>query len=160
MGRYLPVAKRPTIKLTRVDGERFCAKSRFEIRRHTLCISRVSNRRVGAKEPPATAGDFIVGCFKQRRRTQTAKLGCGNNNRACPMIPSARNREVWGLLAAEPAFAFAGTRSRSLTVRSFGYEPPSCQYGGWTVAAVRRQITFCVQGHDQSLERKNAHFSP
>ena len=81
MGRYLPVAKRPTIKLTRVDGESFCAKSRFEIRRHTLCISRVSNRRVGAKEPPATAGDFIVGCLKQRRRTQTAKLGCGRTPR-------------------------------------------------------------------------------
>ena len=81
MGRCLPVAKPPTIKLTRVDGERFCAKSRFEIRRHTLCISRVSNRRVGAKEPPATAGDFIVGCLKQRRRTQTAKLGCGRTPR-------------------------------------------------------------------------------
>ena len=74
----------------------------------------------------------------QRRRTQTAKLGCGNNNRACPMIPSARNREVWGLLAAEPAFAFAGTRSQSVAVRSGGYEPPFCQYGGWTVAAVRK----------------------
>ena len=149
MGRCLPVAKRPTIKLTRVDGERFCAKSRFEIRRHTLCISRVSNRRVGAKEPPATAGDFIVGCLKQRRRTQTAKLGCGNNNRACPMIPSARNREVWGLLAAEPAFAFAGTRNRSVTVRSGGYKPPFCQYGGWTVAAVRKTNNLlCVCTHD------------
>ena len=74
----------------------------------------------------------------QRRRTQTAKLGCGNNNRACPMIPSARNREVWGLLAAEPAFAFAGTRSQSVAVRSGGYEPPFCQYGGRTVAAVQK----------------------
>ena len=62
--------------------------------------------------------------------------------RVCPMIPSARNREVWGLLAAEPAFAFAGTRSRSVTVRSFGYEPPSCQYGGWSVAAVRKTNNF------------------
>ena len=44
---------------------------------------------------------------------------------------------MWGLLAAEPAFAFAGTRSRSVTVRSGEYEPPFCQYGGWTVAAVR-----------------------
>ena len=69
---------------------------------------------------------------------KTAKLGCGNNNRACPMIPSARNREVWGLLAAEPAFAFAGTRSRSVTVRSGGDEPPFCQYGGRTVAAVQK----------------------
>ena len=42
------------------------------------------------------------------------------------------------LLAAEPAFAFAGTRSRSVTVRSGGYEPPFCQYGGWTVAAVQK----------------------
>ena len=37
---------------------------------------------------------------------------------------------IWGLLVAEPAFAFAGTRSRSVTVRSGRYEPPSCQYGG------------------------------
>ena len=58
------------------------------------------------------------------------------------MIPSARNREVWGLLAAEPAFAFAGTRSRSVAVRSGGYEPPFCQYGGWTVAAVRKTNIF------------------
>ena len=43
-----------------------------------------------------------------------------------------------GLLTAEPAFAFAGTRSRSVTVRSGGYEPPFCQYGGWTVAAIRK----------------------
>ena len=54
------------------------------------------------------------------------------------MIPSARDRVVWGLLAAEPAFAFAGTRSRSVAVRSGGYEPPFCQYGGGTVAAVRK----------------------
>ena len=78
----------------------------------------------------------------QRRRTQTAKLGCGNNNRACPMIPSARDRVVWGLLAAEPAFAFAGTRSQSVAVRSGEYEPPFCQYGGWTVAAVRKTNNF------------------
>ncbi len=25
-----------------------------------------------------------------------------------------------------------------MTVRSYGYEPPFCQYGGWTVAAVRK----------------------
>ena len=57
--------------------------------------------------------------------------------RVCLMIPSARDREVRGLLAAEPAFAFAGTRSQSVAVRSGGYEPPFCQYGGGTVAAVR-----------------------
>ena len=54
------------------------------------------------------------------------------------MIPSARDRVVLGLLAAEPAFAFAGTRSQSATVRSGGYETPFCQYGGWTVAAVQK----------------------
>ena len=42
------------------------------------------------------------------------------------------------LLAAEPAFAFAGTRSQSVAVRSGGYEPPFCQYGGGTVAAVQK----------------------
>ena len=62
--------------------------------------------------------------------------------RVCPMIPSARDRVVWGLLVAEPAFAFAGTRSQSVTVRSGGYEPPFCQYGGWTVAAVRKTNNF------------------
>ena len=62
--------------------------------------------------------------------------------RSCPMIPSARDREVWGLLDAEPAFAFAGTRSQSVAVRSGGYEPPFCQSGGWTVAAVRKTNNF------------------
>ena len=62
MGRPLPV-KRPMTKLTRVDGERFCAKSKFGNRRNTLCISRFSNWRVGAKDPSATAGDFVIGRF-------------------------------------------------------------------------------------------------
>ena len=58
--------------------------------------------------------------------------------RVCPLIPSARDREVRGLLAAEPAFAFAGTRNRFVTDKPGGYEPPFCQYGGWTVAAVQK----------------------
>ena len=29
-----------------------------------------------------------------------------------------------------------------MTVRSGGYEPPFCQYGGWTVAAVRKTDNF------------------
>ena len=75
------------------------------------------------------------------------------------MIPSARNREVWGLLAAEPAFAFAGTWSQSVTARSGVYEPLWCQYRGWTVAAVRRtKKLLCVCVH--SLERKNARAYP
>ena len=97
----------------------------------------------------------------QRRRTQTAKLGCGNNNRACPMIPSARNREVWGLLAAEPAFAFAGTRSRSVAVRSGGCEPPFCQYGGWTVAAVRKTNNFlCLMTRPFIRTQKRPYCAP
>ena len=47
-----------------------------------------------------------------------------------------------GLLAAEPAFAFAGTRSQSVTARLGGYEPLFCQYRGWTVAAVRKTDNF------------------
>ena len=39
-------------------------------------------------------------------------------------------------------FAFAGTRNQSVTVRSGGYEPPLCQCGGWTVAAVRKTNNF------------------
>ena len=79
----------------------------------------------------------------------------------CPMIPSARNREVWGLLAAEPAFAVAGTRNRFVTDKPGGYEPPFCQYGGWTVAAVRKtENLLCVFTHDLALERKNARISP
>ena len=57
----------------------------------------------------------------------------------------SKHRQMWGLLAAEPAFAFAGTRSQSVTVRSGEYEPPLCQYGGWTVAAVRKtENLLCV----------------
>ena len=54
----------------------------------------------------------------------------------------------WGLLVAEPAFAFAGTRNRSVTVRSGEDEPPFCQYGGRTVAAVRQtENLLCVCVH-------------
>ena len=51
----------------RVDVERFWHKSRFEIRRHTLCISRVSNRRVGTKDLAATADDIISDSLKNGR---------------------------------------------------------------------------------------------
>ena len=51
----------------RVDDEGFWHKSRFEIRRHTLCISRVSNRRVGTKDPTATADDIISDSLKNGR---------------------------------------------------------------------------------------------
>ena len=51
----------------RVDDERFWHKSRFETRRHTLCISRVSNRRVGTKNPTATADDIISDSLKNGR---------------------------------------------------------------------------------------------
>ena len=78
----------------------------------------------------------------------------------CPVIPSARNREVWGLLAAEPAFAFAGTRNRSVTVRSGGYEPPFCQYGGGTVAAVRKTNNFlCLMTRPFIRTQKRPHFA-
>ena len=77
------------------------------------------------------------------------------------MIPSARDRVVWGLLAAEPAFAFAGTRNRFVADKLGGYEPPFCQYGERTVAAVRKiDNLLCVFTHDLVLERKNARTYP
>ena len=45
---------------------------------------------------------------------------------------------IVGTPCCRTGFAFAGARSRSVAVRSGGYEPPFCQYGGWTVAAVRK----------------------
>ena len=51
----------------RVDVERFWHKSRFETRRHTLCISRVPNRRVGTKDPTVTADDIISDSLKNGR---------------------------------------------------------------------------------------------
>ena len=46
-------------KSARTDTERFWLKSRFEIRRNTLCISRFANRWVGAKDPEAVADDLV-----------------------------------------------------------------------------------------------------
>ena len=43
----------------RAVGERFCRKLRFENRRNTLCISRFSNRKVAAKDPPGAAADLF-----------------------------------------------------------------------------------------------------
>ena len=66
-----------------------------------------------------------------------------------------------GLHAAEPAFAFAGTRSRSVTVRSGRYEPPSCQYRGWTVAAVRKTNNFlCLMTRPFIRTQKRPYFAP
>ena len=46
-------------KSARAVGEGFCSKSRFGNRRNTLCISRFSNRRVGAKDPLPAAADLF-----------------------------------------------------------------------------------------------------
>ena len=46
-------------KSARAVGERFCRKLRFESRRNTLCISRFSNRKVAAKDPPGAAADLF-----------------------------------------------------------------------------------------------------
>ena len=92
--------------------------------------------RVGRRLPVATPR------LGQRRRTQAAKLGCGRTPRVSCDPLGEGSMILLELLAAEPAFAFAGTRSRSVTVRSGRYEPPSCQYGGWTVAAVRKTDNF------------------
>ena len=60
--------------------------------------------------------------------------------------------EKRGDLAVEPAFAFAGTRNRFVTDKPGGYEPPFCQYGGGTVAAVQKTNNFlCAYTHDHSL---------
>ena len=72
----------------------------------------------------------------------------------------SKHRQMWGLLAAEPAFAFAGTRSRSVAVRSGGCEPPFCQYGGWTVAAVRKTDNFlCPKTRPFIRTQKRPHFA-
>ena len=59
--------KEALIISARVDGERFWHKSRFETHRHTLCISRVSNRRVGTKDPAATADKITSDSLKNGR---------------------------------------------------------------------------------------------
>mgnify|MGYP003293665874 CR=1 FL=1 len=47
-----------------------------------------------------------------------------------------------------------------MTVRSGGYEPPSCQYGGWTVAAVRRTDNLlCPKTRPFIRTQKRPHFA-
>ena len=43
-------------------GERFFVKARFETRRHALCISSVSNRSIGGKDPPKRADAIMRRC--------------------------------------------------------------------------------------------------
>ena len=47
------------IKSARAGSERFCSQARFEKRRNTVCISRFSNRRLGAKDPLSSRRRFI-----------------------------------------------------------------------------------------------------
>ena len=47
-----------------------------------------------------------------------------------------------------------------VTVRSGGYEPPFCQYGGWTVAAVRRTNNLlCPKTRPFIRTQKRPHFA-
>ena len=52
-------------KSARAVGERFCRKLRLGNRRNTLCISRFSNRKVAAKDPPSAAADLFRGSLEQ-----------------------------------------------------------------------------------------------
>ena len=47
-----------------------------------------------------------------------------------------------------------------MTVRSGEYEPPLCQYGGWTVAAVRKTNNFlCPKTRPFIRTQKRPHFA-
>ena len=46
-------------KSARAGSERFCSQARFGKRRNTACISRFSNRRLGAKDPLSSRRRFI-----------------------------------------------------------------------------------------------------
>ena len=48
-----------------------------------------------------------------------------------------------------------------MAVRPGGYEPPFCQYGGWTVAAVRKTNNFlCLMTRPFIRTQKRPHFAP
>ena len=50
--------------LTSRFGEKFFARSRFEKRGNTACISSFSNRRIGEKDPPKRVGAIARCCPK------------------------------------------------------------------------------------------------
>ena len=109
--------------------------------------------RVGRYLPVATPR------LGQRRRTQTAKFGCGD----VPRVSCDTLGEGSGIVETpcyRTGFAFAGTRSRSVTVRSGGYEPPFCQHGGWTIAVIRKTDNLlCRMARPFIRTQKRPHFA-
>ena len=73
--------------------------------------------------------------------------------RACPVIPSARDREVRGLLAAEPAFAFAGTRNRFVADKPDGTNLRPANTEGGLLLQSERPKTYCAAIHSERKSR-------
>ena len=61
-------------KSARAVSEGFCSELRFENRRNTLCISRFSNRKVGAKDPLSAAADLFRASLDCTRKGYAASV--------------------------------------------------------------------------------------
>ena len=87
--------------LTSRFGERFFARSRFEKRGNTACISSFSNRRIGEKDPPKSVGAIARCCLSTLLLALTLLTGVSTAARAADV--SGYERQVVSLVNAERA---------------------------------------------------------
>ena len=74
--------------------------------------------------------------------------------------PLGKDRELWGLPAAEPALRLPEQGADLRQSDQMGTILRSVNTEGGLLLQSERQTTFCVRRHDHSLERKNARISP
>ena len=87
--------------LTSRFGEKFSARSRFEKRGNTACISSFSNRRIGEKDPPKSVGAIARCCLSTLLLALTLLTGVSTAARAADV--SGYERQVVSLVNAERA---------------------------------------------------------
>ena len=87
--------------LTSRFGEKFSARSRFEKRGNTACISSFSNRRIGEKDPPKRVGAIAWCCLSTLLLALALLTGVSTAARAADV--SGYERQVVSLVNAERA---------------------------------------------------------
>ena len=87
--------------LTSRFGEKFFARSRFEKRGNTACISSFSNRRIGEKDPPKRVGAIARCCLGTLLLALALLTGVSTAARAADV--SGYERQVVSLVNAERA---------------------------------------------------------
>ena len=115
--RRVPETREALIKSARAGSERFCSRARYGKRGNTVCISRFSYRRPGAKDPLSSRRRFIQSFPRfVKGLAASATCLCYCTKRPCPSGIAAFPFNTGMLFAGCTQSFFASERNRVAVV--------------------------------------------